>query len=235
MRDDRRVPADNVTDRRRLVQPLGGIVLFVGVLALVALLFAGLGSVTGSGMQVQLPWSYPAGGWQPVCADANINGMSLDGNGPTLVGAPEGTSVSGPSNPLSVCVMNATGSQRALAYLGSAPPTLFKLAVFVLVSWLLLVARRDGPFAPRVHRMLVVLGWLVIAGSAVATFAHEVAGVYFLESAVNVPVPVKADVISALYDAVLGGSSLLVGCALLTLARIMRAGSLMRDDLEGTV
>ena len=235
MRGDRRVPADNVTDRRRLVQPLGGIVLFVGVLALVALLFAGLGSVTGSGMQVQLPLSYPAGGWQPVCADASLNGMSFNGNGQTLVGAHGTTSVSGPSNPMSVCVINATGSQRALAYLGSAPPTLLKLAIFALVAWLLLVARRKGPFAPRVHRMLVVLGWLVIAGSAVATFAHEVAGTYFLVSAVTVAVPVKADVISALYDAVLGGSSLLVGCALLTLARIMRAGSLMRDDLEGTV
>ena len=112
---------------------------------------------------------------------------------------------------------------------------MLKLAIFVLVAWLLLVARRKGPFAPRVHRMLVVLGWLVIAGSAVATVAEGVAGTYFLASAVTVPVPVKADVTSALYDAVLGSSSLLVGCALLTLARIMRAGSLMRDDLEGTV
>jgi Protein of unknown function (DUF2975) len=234
MRGDRRVPADRVTDRRRLVQPLGGIVLFVGALALVALLFAGIGSLTGSGMQVQLPLSYPAGGWQPVCADASINGMSFNGNGETLVGAHGTTSVSGPSNPMSVCVINATGSQRALAYLGSAPPTVLKLAVFVLVAWLLLVARRKGPFAPRVHRMLVVLGWLVIAGSAVASLAHDVAGAYFLASAVTVPVPVKDDVISALYDAVLG-APLLVGCAVLTLARIMRAGSLMRDDLEGTV
>ena len=234
MRGDRRVPADRVTDRRRLVQPLGGIVLFVGVLALVALLFAGLGTVTGSGMQVQLPLSYPAAGCQSLCADASINGMSLNGNGQTLVGAHGTTSVSGPSNPMSVCVINATGRQRALAYLGSAPPTLLKLAIFALVAWLLLVARRKGPFAPRVHRMLVVLGWLVIAGSAVATFAHEVAGAYFLASAVTVPVPVKGDVLSALYDGALG-APVLVGCALLTLARIMRAGSLMRDDLEGTV
>jgi hypothetical protein len=234
MRGARRVPADSAAGRRRLVQPLGGIVLLVGLLALLALLFAGIGTVTGSGMGAVLPLSYPAGGWQPVCADASINGMSFNGDGPTLAGAPGTTSVSGPSNPMSVCVMNATGGQRALAYLGSAPPTLLKLAIFVLVAWLLLVARRKGPFAPRVHRMLMVLGWLVIAGSAVATVAHEVAGAYFLASAVTVPVPVKDDVISALYDAVLG-VPLLVGCALLTLARIMRAGSLMRDDLEGTV
>ena len=234
MKGDRRVPADSVAARRRLVQPLGGIVLFLGVLALVVLVYAGIGTAIGSGMPVELPLSYPAGGWQPVCADANINGMSLDGNGPTLVGAHGMTSVGGPSNPLSVCVINATGRQRALSYLGSAPPTVLKLAIFVLVAWLLLVARRKGPFAPRVHRMLVVLGWLVIAGSVVATVAQGVAGAYFLASAVTVPVPVKGDVLSALYDGALG-APVLVGCALLTLARIMRAGSLMRDDLEGTV
>jgi hypothetical protein len=140
----------------------------------------------------------------------------------------------GESGPLSVCVMNATDGQRALAYLGSAPQTLFKLAVFALIGWLLLVARREGPFAPRVHRMLMVLGWFVIAGSAVASFAHGVAGAYFLASAVTVPVPVQDDVLSAVSGAVLG-APVLAGCAVLTLARIMRAGSLMRDDLEGTV
>jgi hypothetical protein len=234
VRGDRRIPADSAAGRRWLVQPLGGIVLFVGVLALVGLLFAGIGTVTGSGAGAVLPLSYPAGGWQPVCADANINGMSINGNGPTLVGAHGTTSLSGPSNPMSVCVINATGHQRALAYLGSAPQTLLKLAIFALVAWLLLVARRQGPFAPRVHRILMALGWLVIAGSAVASAARGVAGAYFLASAVSVPVPVKDDALSALYDAVLG-AQLLVGCAVLTLARIMRAGSLMRDDLEGTV
>jgi hypothetical protein len=223
-----------VAGRRRLVQPLGGILFFVGVLTLLALLFAGIGTFTGSGMPAVLPLSYPAGGWQPVCADASINGMSFNGDGPTLVGAHAMTSVSGASDRLPVCVMNATDGQRALAYLGSAPPTLFKLAVFVLVAWLLLVARREGPFVPRVHRMLMVLGWFVVAGSVVASVAHGVAGAYFLASAVTVPVPVKDDVLSTLYGAVLS-VPVLAGCAVLTLARIMRAGSLMRDDLEGTV
>ena len=91
--DDHRVPADSVAGRRRLVQPLGGIVLFAGVLALLALLLTGIGTVTGSGSGAVLPLSYPSGGWQPVCVDANINGMSFDGDGPTLVGAHETTSV----------------------------------------------------------------------------------------------------------------------------------------------
>lgn len=234
MSGDRRVPADSVAGRRRLVQPLGGIVLLIGALALLALLLGGISMVAGRGMPTVLPLSYPAGGWQPVCADASINGMSFNGDGPTLVGARGVTSVSGPSNPMSVCVMNATGPQRALAYLGSATPTVFKLAVFALVAWLLLVARRDGPFAPRIHRLLTVLGWFIIAGSVVASLAHDVAGAYFLASAVTVPVPVKDDVVSALYDAVLS-APVLAGCAVLTLGRIMKAGSHMRDDLEGTV
>jgi hypothetical protein len=234
VRDTRRATADSMAGRRRLVQPLGGIVLFVGVLTLLALLFAGIGTFTGNGMPVVLPLSYPAGGWHSVCADASINGMSFNGDGPALAGAHGMTSVSGVSDPLSVCVMNATDGQRALAYLGSAPQTLLKLTVFVLVAWLLLVARREGPFMPRVHRMLMALGWLVIAGSVVASVAQGVAGAYFLATAVTVPVPVKDDVLSALYDAVLS-VPLLAGCAVLTLARIMRAGSLMRDDLEGTV
>jgi hypothetical protein len=229
----RRVPADNAEGRRHLVQPLGGIVLFLGSVTLLVLLFAGIGTLTGNGMSVELPLSYPAGSWQPVCADADMNGLIIKGDDPTLVGARGMTSVS-ESSPLSVCVINATDGQRELSYLGSAPPTLFKLAVFALVAWLLLVARREGPFAPRVHRMLMILGWFVIAGSAVTSVAQGVAGAYFLASTETVPVPVRADVLGTLNGAVLS-VSVLAGCALLTLARIMRAGSLMRDDLEGTV
>jgi hypothetical protein len=234
MRGARRLPADSVTGRRRLVQPLGGILLFVGALTAVAFLFALAGMVIGSGMPVELPLSYPTGGWHSICADASINGMSFNGDNTTLVGAHAMTSVSGASNPISVCVMNASERQRALVYLGTAPPTLFKLAVFVLVARVLLVARRHGPFVPRVHRMLWFLGWFVIAGSVVVSLAHDVAGAYFLASSVSVPVPVKDDVVNALYDAVLS-VPVLAGCAVLTLARIMGAGSLMRDDLEGTV
>ena len=234
MRGSRRVPADSVASQRRLVQPLAGILLFVGVLTLVVLLFVGVGSLVGGGMPVVLPLSYPTGGWHSICANASINGMSFNGDGETLVGARAMVSAGGVSDPLSVCVMNATDRQRALVYLGSAPLTLFKLAIFALVAWLLLVARREGPFVPRVHRMLWFLGWFVIVGSVAVSVARDAAGAYFLASAVSVPVPVKDDVVSALYDAVLS-VPVLAGCAVLTLARIMRAGALMRDDLEGTV
>ena len=234
MRGSRRVPSDSVASQRRLVQPLAGILLFVGVLTLLALMFIYVGGLIGSGMPVVLPLSYPTGGWQSICANASINGMSFNGDGQTLVGAHAMVSAGGVSDPLSVCVMNASDRQRALVYLASAPLTLFKLALFALVAWLLLVARREGPFVPRVHRMLWFLGWFVIAGSIAVSVARDAAGAYFLASAVSVPVPVRDDVVSALYDAVLS-VPVLAGCAVLTLARIMRAGSLMRDDLEGTV
>lgn len=101
--------------------------------------------------------------------------------------------------------------------------------IVFLVGALVLLA-----FTPRVHRMLTALGWFVIAGSVVASVAHDVAGAYFLASAVTVPVPVKDDILSALYDAVLS-APVLAGRAVLTLGRIMKAGAHMRDDLEGTV
>ena len=50
VRGARRVTADSVEGRRRLVQPLGGIVLFVGVLALLGLLYTGIGTITGNGI-----------------------------------------------------------------------------------------------------------------------------------------------------------------------------------------
>ena len=169
MRGARRAPADSAAGRRRLVQPLGGILLLMGVLAAAALVFAVAGMLAGSGMPVLLPLSYPPAGWLSTCADASINGMSFNGDNLTLVGAHAMTSVSGMSEPMSVCVLHASDGQRALAYLQGAPRTLFKLAVFVLVAWMLLVARREGPFVRRVHRMLWFLGWFVIAGSVVVS------------------------------------------------------------------
>jgi len=208
--------------------------LVVGAFLVLVLLLGLVTMATGSGMPVSLPLSYPPGGWQSVCANASINGISFSGDGPAVVGARPMTSVTGASASMSVCVLHATDGQRALAYLNSAPGTLFGLVVFALVAWLLIIARRKGPFVPQVYQMLSCIGWFVIAGSVAVSVTQAAAGSYFLASAMTVPVPVRDDILSALYAAVLG-VPVLAGIAVLTLARVMRAGALMRDDLEGTV
>ena len=72
----------------------------------------------------------------------------------------------------------------------------------------------------------------VIRPSAPSLTAAARAAAQFLASAVNQSVPVASD---ALSGSTIPGTPLLVACALLTLARIMRTGARMQDDLAGTV
>jgi hypothetical protein len=174
--------------------------------------------------------SYPGLGPGPVCAGVDLNGVGIDGSGPTLTGLLPGATVGVPS-PVSVCLQHATTGQRMLAFLSSAPHTAFYLVIFGLAGWLLLVARREGPFVPAVHRVLRFLGWFVLVGSVAVAIGQNIARACFLASATASPVPVAADA----WQGAFLGVPLLAGCALLTLARIMRAGSRMRDDLAGTV
>jgi hypothetical protein len=130
-----------------------------------------------------------------------------------------------------VCVPHPDAGQRALAFLTAAPGALVGLAVLALVGWLLLTVRREGPFAPRVAGILRFLGWFVPAAWLAAQVAHNLASAYFLASAETEPVPAADDAFSGLSVLM----PLLAACTLLTLARIMRVGSRMRDDLTGTV
>lgn len=209
---------------RQLVQPLGGLLTVLAAVMLLLLALGLAGTLSGSGPVL----FYPGLGPGPVCANVSLNGIGL--NSPALAGLRPGASV-GVLSPVPLCLQHATAGQRALVFLSSAPHTAFYLVIFVLVGWLLLVARREGPFVPAVHRLLRFLGWFVLAGSVVVTIGQNLAQAYFLASAEASPVPVAAD---AWQGAILG-VPLLAGCALLTLARIMRAGSSMRDDLAGTV
>lgn len=210
----------------RLVQPLGGLLLFLAALLLSMLALGLAGMLSGSGTTL----SYPGLGSAPVCADVNLNGIPVSGDGPTLAGMRAGAAAD-VTNPVTVCVQHATAGQRALVFLGSAPHDLFYVVIFGLAGWLLLVARREGPFVPKVHRLLRFLGWFVLAGSIVVATGRNLSSAYFLASTTTSPVPVAADA----WQGAFLGVPLLAGCALLTLARIMRAGSRMRDDLKGTV
>jgi hypothetical protein len=96
---------------------------------------------------------------------------------------------------------------------------------------LLLVVRRLGPFVVPVASRLRFLGWFVLIGSVAATVAQNLGAAYFLARAVDQPVPVVSD---ALNGSIVG-IPLLAACGLLTLARIMRVGARMQDDLAGTV
>ena len=62
-----------------------------------------------------------------MCADADLNGVGITGISTSLTGLHSGASVAVP-NPVSVCVQHATARQRLLAFLRSAPHTLYYIA-----------------------------------------------------------------------------------------------------------
>lgn len=224
MRATQELP-DSDEARRKLTQPLGGVLYFFAVF-IAGIVLIGFGSLAfGAGNM-----SVFGIGRGSACVDAYLNGISLTGTGPTIIGLRPGAS-SGTGGTVPVCVMNPTAGQRALEILTAAPSPLLYLAIVLLVLQLLTVIRRQGPFAMLVVRRLRFLAWFLLIGSVAVTVGQNIAAAYFLASAVSQPVPVASDAITSPIPAI----PFLVACGLLTLARILRVGARMQDDLAGTV
>jgi hypothetical protein len=134
---------------------------------------------------------------------------------------------------VSVCTAVPTISQRTLVTLTQAPGVLLYFGILLLLLQLLLVVGRTGPFAGRVARRLRFLAWFILAGSLAVAVGEDVARSFFVSTAVTDHVPILNNAINAAINAV--GAPLLIACGLLTLARVIRAGAQMNDDLAGTV
>jgi hypothetical protein len=218
---------DSDQARRKLTQPLSGVLYFFAVF-FAGIMLIGFGSLAFGANNTTIFGI----GRGPVCVDAYLNGISLTGTGPTIIGLRPGVSSGGTGGTLPLCVMNPTAGQRALEILTAAPSPLLYLAIVLLVLQLLTVIRRQGPFAMPVVRRLRFLAWFLLIGSVAVTVGQHIGAAYFLASAVSQPVPVASDTLT--------GSSIpaipfLVACGLLTLGRILRVGARMQDDLAGTV
>jgi hypothetical protein len=107
-------------------------------------------------------------------------------------------------------------------------------AILLLLRQLLRTVRRAGPFTAAIARQVRFLGWFILGGYVAVTAGQSVAQSYFVSTAVVTnEVPIAADAINS----VIGGifPPVLIACGLLTLARVMRVGTRMNDDLAGTV
>lgn len=215
---------DSDEARRKLTQPLNGLFSFIAVVlaavagaALVALAL-GAGGITIFGL-----------GGGPACVTAPINGVSVDST--TALSGIRPGATAGTGSTVTVCAQHPSAGQHALAFLTEAPNELLFIAILVLVLRLLVIVRREGPFVPRVAIRLRFLGWFILAGGLAASAVQSAATSYLLQTTLTDPVPVLINTINGTNPWV----PLLAGCALLTLARIMRAGARMQDDLAGTV
>ena len=211
---------------RKLTQPLGGAIstlLIFAAAAVVAVL-------------VLAPWNHNVifygFGSGSACAGVPLNGITISGSPATLAHMRPGMYAT-TGGQVMVCANQPTTGQRALVTLTQAPSAVLDLAILGMLWQLLRTIRVAGPFALLVARWLRFLGWFILAGSAVVTVGESLAQSAFAATVVSDPVPVADNVINA----EVGGIVLpvLVACGLLTLARVIRVGAQMSDDLAGTV
>ncbi|SER99571.1 Protein of unknown function [Streptomyces sp. yr375] len=125
------------------------------------------------------------------------------------------------------CDGSPSGGARLLSTLTELPSSALYIGALFLLSWLIRAARQNGPYTFRTAGRLRILGWYLAVGSVVCHVAESVAGAALLNSlraAGHRPL---------LYDVTHGMPYfvILTGVGLLSLARIMRVGTEMREVL----
>jgi Protein of unknown function (DUF2975) len=129
------------------------------------------------------------------------------------------------------CVQHPGLGQRFLKTLTSLPSMVVWLGVLFLLWRLVRTAEQSGPFTEPMARLLRFTGWFIIAGSIAASAAQGAATDALLSMMLQgqnsfadaVPLPGAVVV------------PVLAGVVALTFARIVRVGSRMAEDLQGTV
>ncbi|MFJ5304856.1 DUF2975 domain-containing protein [Streptomyces sp. NPDC088350] len=129
------------------------------------------------------------------------------------------------------CDNHPGGGARLLSTLTELPSSALYLGALFLLYRVIRAARQDGPYTVHTAGRLRLLGWYLAVGSLVRHLTESVAGAALLNSLRT------GDHRPLLYDVDKGMPyfALLTGIGLLSLARIMRVGTAMREDLEGVI
>lgn len=213
------------TTGRELTEPLRSVTYLFGglVLALLAITtittLAGVGTVGGFGRGpvcvTQPHTEYGGSDWATQLNIAAQPGASISINGT-----------------LQACALHPSLSQRLLSTFTGWPSALIWAAVLFMLWRLVRTASRTGPFTAPVAGGMRRLAWLIILGSLAAASAQGAATDALLNTLLRAH--------DGFGDAVPNFLSvlpvpLLAGAALLTFARIIRAGAAMDEEIQATV
>jgi hypothetical protein len=180
----------------------------------------------------QHPWfsfGGPSGGSPAVCLETAPPLLQHTGSGLIHSGLAPGAQATW--NAASVCTAHPTPGQALAFTVTLLPIDLLRLGTLYLAMRLARAAARDGVFTVQAARLVLILGWWLLAGELVATFAEGFARVNLLGQLVT------WNVNWAHWPASWGVSWPVVwfGLGLVIFARVMRISAGMRADLEGTV
>ena len=210
-------------ERRGLTEPLESVTTFFGALMIIAALIGVAFLVFGSGGTYGgLPGN--------VCVtQPGTEYSSSDWNTP-LVTAQPGHSVSIIGS-LQVCADHATLGEQTLGIVAALPAVLFWGGVLFLLWRMMVTARRNGPFTPRVAAAMRRLGWFIIIGSTTAAVVHLIAVDTLLTIMTKIDSPFPNLILVPLHLPV----PVLTGAALLTFARIVKVGAAMDAEIQATI
>jgi hypothetical protein len=202
---------------RKLTEPLESVTAFFGTLMLIGLaagalllLFGGWGHdicVTQPGV------TYVSSGWHMVFAAAR------PGNSISVLGS------------LQACADHPGIAQRVLYSLTVLPSVVFWCGVLLLLWRIIVIARRTGPFTPRIAAAMGRLGWFVIIGSATAAIVHLLAVDQLLTTMARAP-NIYTDLVTVPIHLPV---PVLAGAAVLTFARLIGAASIMDEEIKATI
>jgi hypothetical protein len=214
------------SDRMKLTEPLESVTTFFGLLTLFAIVASAGFALFGNGFIGSL-------GTGSVCVSQS--GASYGDSSwriPPGVSAQPGGSAS-ITGTVEACAIHPSIAERVLYGLTVFPMIVLWGGVLLLLWRMIRVARRAGPFTPRVASAMRRLGWFILLGSFTAAAMRTAASDQLLTMTIRAP-QLFADLI---WEPIRGLVPVpaLTGAALLTFARIIRLGAEMDDEIKGTV
>jgi hypothetical protein len=213
--------------QRNRLQPLATVLTWVFWLAVAVTALQVILALTRSGaLLTPVPNSQPGA---LVCLDAAQPLLQHAGSGLSHPGLSPG--VRATWNTASLCTAHPTAGQALAFAVTLLPLGLLRLGALYLVMRLARTAAREGVYTAQFARLVLILGWWLLAGGLVATIAEAFARMNLLGQLVTWHVgwgqwhwawSVSWPVV-------------FIGLGLIIFAAVMRIGAGMRADLEGTV
>lgn len=168
-------------------------------------------------------------GASDTCVEAVNGHVPVPQAGDNVVlGAEEGVSSS--ASVVRMCDTSPGMGQRLLGVLAQMPTFVVFAGALLLAARLIRGASREGIFTLRVAGRLRTLGWFVLAGEVSASFVEAQARNWLTNTMV-----VDRHSVFSVNDWDVPIMALFLGAVLISMARIMRVSTTMREDLEGTV
>ncbi|HTT50216.1 MAG TPA: hypothetical protein VMH35_02280 [Streptosporangiaceae bacterium] len=220
--------SSSVTPRNRL-QPLATALTWVFWLAVAATAITVIRTLSGQGLLFGAHIGGPSPTLTGACVTATPALLQHTGSGLIQSSLPAGVRATWTT--AAVCAAHPSFGQALASTIIALPIDLLRLGALYLAMRLARTAAADGVYTTTAARLVLILGWWLLAGGLVATAAQALARMNLLGQLVTWHLdwgqwPAAWSV---------SWPVVWIGLGLIIFARIMRIGAGMRADLEGTV